>query len=628
MSLRRISPRAPLVALAALLALALLCGPSAARAGAQGPEWRLEQPRPPAPPQGVPGSEIPIGLGRIGDIEFWAPNRGLLITSGNAPSIPPGLWAYDGESWHELSTVCGATDGRIAWAGPEEFWTVSDGRPGQAANPQNGEPAPIQDNTLCHFSGGEVVGSFASLAFSAGSYQPMHAAACFGPSDCWFGGDPLPEPQVGAFHLHWNGSSLSAEANPQGHAVEAMRMFDGRLFESVRLSAKDLLSERESPEHPSVLHEISPENVQPTFLSLLPQSPASHKILPEYIPGEYPEALDFLRLSADEEGLWGAAGPASEVPGGSSPAGVTVIRYAIDPEGQQLSGTELLGPETSPSGEALFPGDVVKSIAADPETGSAWIALDSQADSQSPSPTAKALLARISANGTVSEVQTLPSAAEAEAGVAPKGAAETITCPAREDCWLATTQGWLFHLSEGGSLPRDTDPAFAGLITYRPPDQGVPQVLPDAPPIDDSGLLGEAPASLAGALEVSAAPHESRVTVPLLSGLHSRIVKGSTLELRFRLAARARVRLLAKRRRTVVASTPTHTFSAGSRKLLLVLNPRRWPTKLDLQTRALAPLPTVSTRSNSVETVSTSLAFPFASSRGSISALPWARPAL
>jgi hypothetical protein len=118
------------------------------------------------------------------------------------------------------------------------------------------------------------------------------------------------------------------------------------------------------------------------------------------------------------------------------------------------------------------------------------------------------------------------------------------------------------------------------------------------------------------------------VTVPLLSGLHSRIVKGSTLELRFRLAARARVRLLAKRRRTVVASTPTHTFSAGSRKLLLVLNPRRWPTKLDLQTRALAPLPTVSTRSNSVETVSTSLAFPFASSRGSISALPWARPAL
>ena len=32
---------------------------------------------------GIEGSSTPVGLGKIGDIQFWAPNRGLLITAGN-----------------------------------------------------------------------------------------------------------------------------------------------------------------------------------------------------------------------------------------------------------------------------------------------------------------------------------------------------------------------------------------------------------------------------------------------------------------------------------------------------------------------------------------------------------------
>jgi hypothetical protein len=186
---------------AVLVVALLICLCSIAPAGALarpladegGAGWRLEQPLPPAPAPGVPPSHTPIGLGRVGDIEFWAPNRGLLITAGNGSTIPPGLWAYDGRGWHELSTVCGASDGRIAWSGPEEFWTISDGRPGQAPD-AHGNQAPLQDNTLCHFAGGQVVASYASVAFRANSYQPMHAAACIAPADCWFAGDPLPAP--------------------------------------------------------------------------------------------------------------------------------------------------------------------------------------------------------------------------------------------------------------------------------------------------------------------------------------------------------------------------------------------------------------------------------------------------
>ena len=134
-------------------------------------------------------------------------------------------------------------------------------------------------------------------------------------------------------------------------------------------------------------------------------------------------------------------------------------------------------------------------------------------------------------------------------------------------------------------------PDFEDLITYRPKDQGLPQVAADAPPPDTSGLV-EAPPDYGAFAETKGAPVETKIQAALLSDEHSRLLHGSTLELRFHLAVKARVRLLAKRRKQLVASTPTRTLAAGNRKLLLRLNPHEWPTKLSLQTHALAPLPT------------------------------------
>ncbi len=68
---------------------------------------------------------------------------------------------------------------------------------------------------------------------------------------------------------------------------------------------------------------------------------------------------------------------------------------------------------------------------------------------------------------------------------------------------------------------------------------------------------------------------------------------GTTLELSFHLAVKARVRLLAKRHAKVVAKTATRTLAAGNRKLQLPLSRRAWPTNLDLQTHALGELPTI-----------------------------------
>ena len=85
-----------------------------------------------------------------------------------------------------------------------------------------------------------------------------------------------------------------------------------------------------------------------------------------------------------------------------------------------------------------------------------------------------------------------------------------------------------------------------------------------APPVDNSGLLGEAPQALPE--NKVKAEAEPRVTLPLFSHVRSKL-RGTTLELKFRLAVKARVKLIAKRKRRVVASTPTRTLRAGNRAL-------------------------------------------------------------
>ncbi|HWX96315.1 MAG TPA: hypothetical protein VNZ01_05635 [Solirubrobacteraceae bacterium] len=610
--------RPPLAALLVAITLALAVGPLAAMAhgeGASTARWQLEQPTPPERTAGE--SLTPIGLGKIGDLEFLAPNLGLLITSGNPPTIPPGVWVYNGVRWRELANVCGASDGRIAWAGPAEFWTISDGRPGQAAS-ETGQIPPLEDNTLCHFAGGQVAGSYASLAFQPSSYRAMHAAGCLSPQDCWFGGDPVTH--VGAFHLHWNGSSVIAEPNPQGRPVQDMRAYGNSLYESVRIKPpeggtheeEEQLTPPETRLTPSTMHLIFPEGQRSSsgspFASLSPG-------VPVYSEEEPPWALEAMHLGAGEGALWGAANPLARSqfpPGSELPSGeVTIVRDAGGAWSQVLgAGSDPPGgnPFTKFSGERERENELVTSLAAEPGTEDAWLGITSPANS-SHGALANATVARISRAGVVSEQQPLPSTHETEAGVGPKGAADKIACPAPNDCWLATTQGWLFHLTDGTPLPENTDPAFAHLITYRPPDQGVPQIAPDAPPPDNSGLLGE-PSPIGGTLPEGPARNEAKVTVPLVSGIHARLVHGTTLELRFHLAVKARVRLIARRHKAIVASTPMRTLAGGSRRLLLRLDPRRWPTKLDLQTRALAALPTLSSREPGVSTVSTSLRFP------------------
>jgi len=607
------------VALAMLLSAAGSIAPALAAAGesegAPAARWQFAAADAPPPPPGVPPASFPVPLGEVGDIEFWTPNRGLLITGGTGSScaatagasVPCGLYAYNGASWHQLSTVCGGAHGRIAWAGPDEFWTISDQRPGQVVV----AGAEYGNISLCHFKDGQVIASYAQPLNQPFSYMAMDAAACLSPSNCWFGGELGQSPNFGAFHLHWDGQSLTVAYSPQDHAVAAMALAGpGALFESVALHPEDVYGS-ESAAHPWVLHQLDPPGSSVDFHNLFMPDPSCAALefcppLPNYgsdsagLPVEA-TTLGPFALSSDYSPsgsnpaapqLWAIAGPdGSEA--SSSAGGVAhpiALRYSEDPTTHEYTWAQVLGSE-NPGGDDPFGAEETpQGIAAEPGTDTAWVTLHAG--------DGEAHVAHLSAAGAIATREDLGAAQE----VGRRGNAGPIVCPASNDCWLATDRGWLFHYTNGSALAQDTDPNFAGVIAFRPGDDGVPQLPADEPPPDDS-LANQAPPPPPPAPPAPTPQVLSNASV--IVGLRSHVIHGNTLELSFKLIAEAHVQLLASRHGHIVAKTPRKTLKAGRRKLLLRLNVHRWPTKLDLKATPLHPLtaPASSGGANSTQTV-------------------------
>jgi hypothetical protein len=531
--MRRAAPL--LLALALTVALA-----GSARAGT--PEWHSQQPI-------GPGGRTP--LGEVGDIECWSANRCLLITGGKN-GMPAGLYAYDGSGWYLYSTVCGGSKGRIAWVGPDEFWTISDQQRGQET-----EITPPQSISLCHFKDGAVVASYAEPVGVPTSYLPMDAAACLTAEECWFAGERLPGTlNVGAFHLYWTGLSLQAfpsltlqepELEDPGRSVVDLAYHQGVLYESVRAQAKD---QAEEPE-PYFLHRVLPG--EPS--AVVPEIPATPI---EYGAGAKPTQLEGFRFGDDGEGLWAVSGASA------APAKVTALRL-VEPE----AGFEQIALQ-DPT-HAFAPGDGVTGIAAEPGEAAVWVGFRHSSDLPA---TAPARLARVHADGAVEPALTLPVEGE---GIGRKGPAGPIACGGPEQCWMATTEGWLFHL--GPDPAPNTDPAMHVEIGFRPADASLPSVPPLGLPEDDSGANSESRETLP---EAEPEPIIHRKP-PLYSKLHSQLIGKYVLELTFVLHEKAHVLLLAKRKGAVVARTGRLTMSSGPRRVRLRLDPERWPTKLDLQ---------------------------------------------
>ncbi|MBS1869135.1 MAG: hypothetical protein JSS99_05685 [Actinobacteria bacterium] len=542
---------------ALVVALAgVLCSAPAAASPAQGaPAWRLEQP---APPAGVP---LKVPLGRPADLSCWSATRCLLATEGNA-TIPQGLLAYDGVAWHQLATVCSgpADSTRIVWAGPDEFWTIT-----QPSLPRLGGGLG-----LCHFEAGLVIGSYSTADESPDPFRPLDAGACLTPSDCWFAGVGSQDPsgqRVGAYHLHWDGANLTSAYAPQGRGVSDLvaDRAAGRYYETTFAGVQ-----REDPDTPVTL--ATPE-FQPFLIHELGAGGAATfadaPFLPSRLDGVPDDGTELLAADvAAGNAPWFVGGGAASGP--AAPDGDNVARPPLAVRYADGFYREL------PLDATLFGAhDRFTDVAAVPGSDDAWATLQSFAERGST--TARARVAHLRPDGSV-ELVKLP------AGGAGRGAAARVAFVSPTEGWMVTNGGWLFHYSDAAAPPRaaDADPAFATLITYRP-NEAVAQAIPDTPPPDDSQLFAPPPPADPG----SGQP--PRQHVKRLKALMARISKPTVdkrlrLHLSFTLRRRAKVALLAKRHGKVVARTQYVLLRPGRHTFVLQLARGRWPDALRFRT--------------------------------------------
>ena len=531
-----------------MAAASATCASLAGAAEAADPIWRLEQPPPPA------GAPFKVPLGPPGDLKFWAPNRGLLTVEGNA-TIPRGIYSYDGTGWRQLATVCGGPgdSARIAWASAREFWVVS-----EPSRPRAGSGM-----ALCRFKDGQVAGSWSTPVEAADPFRPMLAAACAGPSDCWFGGigsqDPLGE-RVGAFHLHWDGSDLESVYGPQGRAVSDIEPHAGTLYEST-------LAGR-APELRGAAADLAePEPVARLIHTIADGAFANDPFEPAPLPDVPADGSELLALDSDGAQLWAVGGGAASGPA----AAISATVVARPPLAARLVGGAFEQVELT--GASFGATDRLGDVAAIPDSDAAFATVVPFADRRSVN--SKATVARIEADGATT-LTRLPAAG------AGRGSAARIACTSATDCWMATWAGWLFHFSDGTVPPHDTDPAFQATIDFRP-NEAAEQFVPDRPPVDDSQLFAPPPLELNPT--APAPPARVRRLPPLLRKVRSKL-DGLRLVVTFTVTRRARVQLVAKRGRRTVARTPRRVFTPGARRLTLKLDRDRYPTRLAFRVAA------------------------------------------
>lgn len=510
--------------------------------------WRLEQPAPPE------GARFKVPLGTPDDMEFLAPNEGLLSVEGNSV-VPQGLLFYNGRGWHQLSTVCGGAGetSRIAWAGPDEFWTIT----------EPSEPRVGAGLGLCHFKDGVVVGSYSTAIQSPDPFRPMDAAACNGPDDCWFAGVASQDPsgqRVGAFHLHWDGTNLTSSYQPQGRGVSGLAVYEGEFYESVFVG-----TQAGDDTHAVTL--ATPEPYGPILIHrLVGEEFVDDGFLAYPYPGVPSEGTELLSAKSDGSDLWFSGGGAASGPDaphdGSVPAPPVAVHYNPPFFQQAPIEPSLFGRE-----------DRFVDIAPVPGTTSAWVA--DQALSERGSASDRAKIALIGVEGSA-EIDTLPASG------AGRGSAQLVAATGPEEAWLATSAGWLFHYSNGTVLPEDNDPNWASTITLRP-NESVEQFVADTPPPDDSKLLEPPPVQV----ETKPASEPVQLVIPALLTDIKVSRRGLTVTISFRLTRLAMIQLVAKLHGKIVARTRDEKMKPGRRKLVLTFQRSRWPDALSFKTKEL-----------------------------------------
>lgn len=552
----------------AALAAALLILVAAPSAKAD-PAWQLEANLP------IPPGSIFLGpLGAPADLKCWSVSRCVLLTTGTGTGgFSTGIFYYNGAAWKQLSTVCGIEDptyGRIVWGGPTDFWII--GRP----SPPRGS-AGSDGQGLCHFAKSpatgalEIVGSYSTRVEDPDRFLKVNSGACTASNDCWFGGagefkdengnvvggSPNGD-RVGAFHLHWDGTKLKPVYVPPGRAVTDLESSGSKIFEGRRIGGA--VGER---------REIVPvETVSPA--PLLNRITAVPEINEPFEPdpltaansgdpgmGEATEVLtlDRDRLDASAGSLWAGGGSAT------SGAGFDPLApFNRGPFAARLVGDTWNEVPLQPG--VLTGSDTITDVAAMPGRDAAYAVVSGSV----PAPK----VARLASDGAVS--------LEDFATTDTRGSAAVVDCPALDNCWLATSLGWLYQYvdAEAPALPVDGEQAFQTLVNFRP-NETVEQAIGDDPPVDDSLLF--APATQEPEVAAEQAPESATAAVRTVRSK----LKGTRLTISFFVVRKARVTITARRKGKVVATAKSKLLRRGNHSLTLRLKRKQWPTRISMK---------------------------------------------
>ena len=264
---------------------------------------------------------------------------------------------------------------------------------------------------------------------------------------------------------------------------------------------------------------------------------------PRSPPSEPMGGSELLALDSDGQQIWAVGGGATSGP--AAPDGGIVAPAAGGPD-RRHAWREVAFPVV----DAAVPTRPVRRRGGGPRDVDRLGAVETFGERGSPGAHAK--VAPLQPDGDEPRSSPCPPAGPG------RGSAAKIAFTGPNEGWMVTATGWLFHYTDGTAYPRNPDPAYQGTITFRP-NEAAEQFLPDTPPVDDSELFKPPPVEL----EQARRPGRREAAAGAAAPDQDAGCAGRTLIVRFFLARKARVQLIARRKGRTVARTRARTLSTG-----------------------------------------------------------------
>jgi hypothetical protein len=594
------------IALATLLASLWIASAPPARADTSGGvtcATTLTVPAPPSSP-GTPGNpcwiDYPYPFGSDGNpvgpastaiplvvnsLAFRAWNRGLAAMTPTTGGSPYTVWLFNGQRWYPDPTFPGpsvCSGGTILWAGKLDYWLI-----GGQYDSSNGTVG------VCRFDGvnyqwDPIQIPAASLSRVPGSFQAqftLHAGACFAWNNCWFFGD------YGVVD-HWDGQTLSdvslglgsspwlegdytaaaagvdAAGNPYGLAVTRASAVDGGAV---------LAPEPDGSAAPQAFSSFG------AAFAPLPSNPLVASA------GSSALATDLVAVALDGQGGGWIAGdpvavsPTTSTGGAPPPAGPAPLL----PVSATAGAVPCAG--YGPADFSFTPGSAQpswlwSSLSIYPPSGAALAGGQHWAESSGPS---EPVL--VTAQCGQPPQLVLFRAPNTTVPADPGGYVTAVAANASNDAWAATTSPGggasgvphLYRLTDGQppDAPAGNDDETRPLVFEIDPTIYVqsPGVIP---PAAATVTTVTTTSKVIKRVKLKPAIYDVKAGKPSV-GKGGRI----TLRITFKVRSPVTIGLEGIRGRRVVSSSGLRHFTHGTAHLSLVLNRKRWPTKLKFITK-------------------------------------------